>query len=73
VVAVSSETIPILHVTDAERACAWYERLEFEREWKHRFEASLPAFVAMVREQEARVFLSEHSGDAQPNGLFYLR
>jgi catechol 2,3-dioxygenase-like lactoylglutathione lyase family enzyme len=60
-------------VADAERACAWYERLGFEREWEHRFEPSLPAFVALTRDREARVFLSEHAGDAHPNGLFYLR
>jgi catechol 2,3-dioxygenase-like lactoylglutathione lyase family enzyme len=72
-VTVPSETIPVLRVADANRACGWYERLGFEREWEHRFEPALPAFVAMARAQEARVFLSEHSGDAQPNGLVYLR
>ena len=68
-----SEAIPFLRVTDADRACAWYERLGFEREWEHRFEPSLPSFVALARDHEARLFLSEHSGDAHPNGLFYLR
>lgn len=68
-----SEAIPILRVADAERACAWYERLGFEREWEHRFEPSLPTFVALTRDHEARVFLSEHTGDAHPDGLFYLR
>jgi len=70
---VASEAIPVLRVTDAERASAWYERLGFEREWEHRFEPSLPAFVALARGGEARVFLSEHLGDARPEGLFYLR
>ena len=70
---VPSETIPVLRVTDAEGACAWYGRLGFEREWEHRFEPSLPAFLALVRDHGTRVFLSEHSGDAPPDGLVYLR
>jgi catechol 2,3-dioxygenase-like lactoylglutathione lyase family enzyme len=68
-----SETIPVLRVTDADRACEWYGRLGFEREWEHRFEPSLPAFVALVRDHGTRVFLSEHAGDASPDGLVYLR
>lgn len=68
-----SEVIPVLRVTDADRACTWYGRLGFEREWEHRFEPSLPAFVSLVRDNETRVFLSEHLGDAPPEGLVYLR
>ena len=68
-----SEAIPVLRVTDADRACAWYGRLGFEREWEHRFEPSLPAFLALVRDHGTRVFLSEHAGDAPPDGLVYLR
>ena len=68
-----SETIPVLRVTDADRASAWYGRLGFEREWEHRFEPSLPVFLSLVRDHGTRVFLSEHTGDAPPDGLLYLR
>jgi hypothetical protein len=32
------EVIPILRVSDAARAVAWYERLGFIQECEHRFE-----------------------------------
>ena len=69
----ASEAIPVLRVTDAVRAVAWYERLGFSQEWEHRFGPSFPAFVSIVRDGSARVFLAEHEGDAKPDGLLYLR
>ena len=66
------EVIPILRVADAARAVAWYRRLGFEQEWEHRFEPPLPAFVCVVR-GPVRLFLSEHTGDARPDTLVYLR
>ena len=65
------EIIPILRVADAEAAVAWYTRLGFVKEWEHRFEPGMPAFVSMAR-GHARVFLSEHQGDARPDTLLYL-
>jgi catechol 2,3-dioxygenase-like lactoylglutathione lyase family enzyme len=67
------ESIPILRVSDAARAVAWYERVGFVKEWEHRFEPSFPAFVSLVRNSTARLFLSEHLGDALPDTLVYLR
>lgn len=70
------ETIPILHVADATVALDWYGRLGFREEWTHRFEPGLPAFVSVRRgeaETGARLFLSEHGGDAEPRTLVYLR
>jgi len=58
------EAIPILHVTDADVAVAWYERLGYEKESEHRFEPSFPAFVSIARNGTARLFLSEHTHDA---------
>ena len=69
----ASEAIPVLRVTNAGHAVAWYERLGFTQEWEHRFGPSFPAFVSIVRDGCARVFLSEHEGDAKPGGLLYLR
>lgn len=66
------EVIPILRVEDAAAAVDWYARLGFEKEWEHRFEPHLPAFVGIVR-HGMRLFLSEHTGDARPGTLLYLR
>lgn len=68
--------MPVLRVADAAVALRWYERLGFEEEWTHRFEPGLPAFVSIRRGSPGtgvRIFLSEHRGDAVPNGLVYLR
>ena len=69
---VPQEVIPILRVTDAARSVAWYERLGFLLEWEHRFEPDLPAFVSISR-GHARIYLSEHEGDASPDSLLYIR
>lgn len=64
--------IPILRVADAGIAAGWYERLGFAKQWEHRFEPGLPAFVEVAR-GAVRLFLSEHAGDARPDTLVYLR
>jgi catechol 2,3-dioxygenase-like lactoylglutathione lyase family enzyme len=66
------EVIPSLRVEDAEAAVAWYERLGFAKQWEHRLEPGLPAFVE-VAWGRVRLFLSEHEGDARPDMLVYLR
>jgi tetratricopeptide (TPR) repeat protein len=60
-----------LRVGDARAAAEWYGRLGFEIEWEHRFKPGLPLFLS-VRRGPARLFLSEHTGDARPNTLVYL-
>ena len=67
------EAIPVLGIADAALAVAWYRRLGYDQEWEHRFEPGMPAFVAISRKGEARIFLSEHTGDAVPSGLIHLR
>ncbi|OSZ56071.1 bleomycin resistance family protein [Streptomyces pharetrae CZA14] len=66
------EVIPILRVTDAAAAVRWYARLGFGPQWEHRFAPGLPAFVEVARGR-VRLFLSEHTGDARPDTLVYLR
>lgn len=66
------QAIPVLRTRNAERAVAWYARMGFTKEWEHRFEPELPAFVSIVREP-LRLFLSEHAGDAPGPALVYLR
>jgi predicted enzyme related to lactoylglutathione lyase len=70
---VTNEAIPILRVEDVAVAVHWYERLGYAKEWEHHFEPTLPAFVSVVRDGAARLFLSEHRGDARPDTLVYLR
>ena len=66
------EVIPILRITSATKAVEWYEKLGFEQTWLHRFEPGLPAFVE-VTNGSMKLFLSEHTGDARPDTLLYLK
>lgn len=66
------EAIPILRVNNVAEAVTWYSRLGFRLEWEHRFAPELPAFVS-IRRQGMRLFLSEHTGDARPDTLVYVR
>ncbi|MGW7052322.1 glyoxalase superfamily protein [Streptomyces sp. NPDC054887] len=66
------QAIPILRVENAAAALTWYQRLGFAKQWEHRFEPGLPAFVEVAR-AGVRLFLSEHKGDARPDTLVYLR
>ncbi len=66
------EVIPVLRVSNAAVAAAWYQRLGFAQEWEYRFEPGFPAFVSIAR-GPVRLFLSEHTGDARPDTLIYLR
>ena len=59
-------------MTRSSAAAAWYGRLGFTKEWEHRLEPGLPAFVSVAR-GPMRLFLSEHQGDARPDALIYLR
>ncbi|MEV7992253.1 glyoxalase superfamily protein [Streptomyces sp. NPDC086077] len=68
----NEDIIPVLRVADAAAAVRWYERLGFARLWEHRFEPGLPAFVEVAR-GPVSLFLSEHTGDARPDTLVYLR
>jgi hypothetical protein len=67
----NEQLIPIRHVADAASAAAWYQRLGFQKEWEHRFEPHLPAFVSIAKDA-VRMFLSEHKGDARPDTPVYL-
>jgi catechol 2,3-dioxygenase-like lactoylglutathione lyase family enzyme len=68
---VEEQVVPVLHVEDASRAVAWYERLGFQKEWEHQFEPGFPWFVSVAR-GSARLYLSEHKGDARPDTLIHL-
>ena len=66
------EAIPVLRVSDADAAVRWYESLGYVKEWEHQFEPGLPWFVSIVRPTGARLFLSEHAGDATSDTLVHL-
>jgi catechol 2,3-dioxygenase-like lactoylglutathione lyase family enzyme len=68
---VDEAVVPVLRVADAARSVAWYERLGFRKEWEHQFEPGFPTFVSVAR-GDVRLYLSEHTGDAMPNGLVHL-
>ncbi len=46
---VDEEVVPILRAADASVAVAWYARLAFSKESKHRFAPRFPAFVTIAR------------------------
>lgn len=66
------EAIPVLRVADADAAARWYESLGYVKEWEHQFEPGLPWFVSIARSGGARLYLSEHAGDATPDALVHL-
>ena len=66
------ELSPIFRVADGRRAAAWYARLGFEVEGEHRFAPGLPLYLFLGR-NGASLHLSEHTGDARPGTLVYLR
>lgn len=66
------EAIPVLRITQPDRSLSWYRRLGYSLEWEHRFEPGFPVFMSF-RNGAARLFLSEHTGDAQPNALVHVR
>lgn len=63
--------VPILRVADVDRALAWWTRLGFTEEFRHRFEGTTPRYVG-IRRDGCRIHLSEHEGDAAGPGLVYL-
>jgi uncharacterized glyoxalase superfamily protein PhnB len=67
-----TEVIPILRVNDAHAAAGFYAVLGFEFEWEHQFEPGFPLFVSIATSDGARIFLSEHTGDARPDTLLYV-
>ena len=67
------EVLPILRVRDARASASFYGHLGFALEWEHQFEPGFPLFVAVRADDGgARVFLSEHLGDATPDTLVYM-
>ena len=63
---------PTLRITDFERSRAFYvEGLGFKIDWEHRLEPHFPVFMQITRDGLS-LYLSEHSGDYQVEGLVHL-
>lgn len=60
------QTIPILRSFDETAARAFYiDFLSFEIDFEHRFEADLPLYLG-IRRDDCVLHISEHHGDATP-------
>jgi catechol 2,3-dioxygenase-like lactoylglutathione lyase family enzyme len=70
---VVEEAIPVLRIDEAAASISWYRRLGYVQEWEYRFEPGFPALVSVARAGGARLFLSEHTGDATSDALVCLR
>jgi Glyoxalase superfamily protein len=62
----------ILYADDAIESARWYGLLGFEIEFMHRLSDQSALFVG-IGSGEAKLLLSEHRGDALPDGLVYVR
>src|SRR4051794_25738829 len=67
-----TEVVPIIRVRSTHDAAAFYARLGFRLEWEHRFEPGFPVFASIATDDGARIFISEHTGDARPDTLLHL-
>ncbi len=65
------EVIPVLRVASVDGVLGWWTRLGFEEEWRHQFEPDYPVYCG-IRRADARIHLSEHTGDARPDTLVYV-
>ena len=62
---------PILYARDAMASAEWYAKLGFEVSGLHRFDDDSPLWLTL-QTGDLWLFLSEHDGDARPDGLVYL-
>lgn len=64
--------IPILRMFDVAKAREFYlDFLGFNVEFEHQFEAGLPLYLGIER-NELRLHLSEHHGDASPGATIFV-
>lgn len=63
--------VPTLRIRDFAKAKAFYVGLGFQVDFEHRFEAGLPVFAQISRD-DMRLYLTEHAGDCGGPGLVYL-
>ncbi|WP_312944598.1 glyoxalase superfamily protein [Stutzerimonas kunmingensis] len=66
------KTIPILRIFDETKAREFYlEFLGFRVDFEHRFEADLPLYLGISR-NDLHLHLSEHHGDSSPGSTVFV-
>ncbi|MGW8390649.1 glyoxalase superfamily protein [Pseudoduganella sp. HUAS MS19] len=66
------KTTPILRIFDEAKAREFYvDFLGFEIDWEHRFEAGLPLYLQVSRDN-CVLHLSEHHGDCSPGAAMRI-
>jgi Glyoxalase superfamily protein len=56
--------------SESHSVCLSPDEAGFAKEWEHQFEPGFPWFVSVAR-GNARLYLSEHKGDARPDTLIH--
>lgn len=65
-------TTPILRIFDEAKAKEFYVGfLGFTVDWEHRFEAGLPLYM-QVSKDDCIIHLSEHHGDCSPGAVIRI-
>lgn len=65
-------TIPILRIFDYNKAIEFYVNwLGFSIDWEHRFEADMPVYLQITR-NDVTLHLSEHHGDCAPGARVFI-
>jgi catechol 2,3-dioxygenase-like lactoylglutathione lyase family enzyme len=68
----AQRVIPTLRIVDEARSRAFYvDKLGFEVDWEHRFEAGLPVLLQLSREGMT-FYLSQHAMDCAVGGLIHF-
>ena len=66
------KNIPIFRIFDEGKAREFYIGwLGFTIEWEHRFEASMPLYMC-IKKDDIQIHLSEHYGDATPGSKVFI-
>ncbi|OBI46096.1 bleomycin resistance protein [Mycobacterium kyorinense] len=64
--------VPLLRIFDVAGALEFYcDYLGFRRDWEHRFEPDLPAYIQVSR-SDVVLHLTEHYGDGSPNTVLWI-
>jgi Glyoxalase superfamily protein len=68
---VSESLVPIFRIDTAVDVLPWYRRLGFSLVSEHTFGPGMPKYLILER-NGVHVHLSEHEGDAPPNGVAFM-
>ena len=67
-----TRVVPVLRVFDTDKATEFYvDYLGMKVDWEHRFEADLPLYRQVSRD-DLVLHLTEHHGDSTPGAVVYV-